>query len=91
MEEENKKRTTYTESQKKAINKYRTNNKEKINKQRKKYYQERKEKDDGFMEYKRIKAREYYQRKKGIKPDIVVEEEKKPMKTYKELKEEQKA
>lgn len=64
--EENKK-TKYTEAQKKAILKYRINNKDKINAQRKAYYEKRKNSDPTFLEYKRNKAREYYQRKKDIK------------------------
>ena len=64
--EDQKKKTSYTESQKKAILKYRENNRDKINNQRKKYYEERKKNDNEFMEYKRVKAREYYQRKKNI-------------------------
>ena len=54
----------YTEAQKRATQKYRSNNKDKVNEQRKKYYQQRKENDPEFLEYKRAKAREYYQRKK---------------------------
>lgn len=57
--------SSYTEAQKRATKKYRQNNKEKVNEQRKKYYQERKEKDPSFLEYKRTKAKEYYQRKKA--------------------------
>lgn len=59
--------TTYSESQKRAIKKYRENNKEKLNEQRKKYYQERKAKDPNFLEYKRNKAKEYYAKKKALK------------------------
>lgn len=55
---------TYSDAQKKATAKYRQNNKEKVNEQRKKYYQARKDKDPHFLEYKRTKAKEYYQRKK---------------------------
>lgn len=71
MTEENKenqevKYSSYTEAQKKATKKYRENNKEKVNEQRKKYYQNRKEKDPHFLEYKRTKAREYYQKKKEV-------------------------
>ena len=62
--EEVQKKTTYSEAQKKATAKYRQNNKEKVNEQRKKYYQARKDKDPQFLEYKRTKAKEYYQRKK---------------------------
>lgn len=56
--------SSYTPAQKRATQKYRSNNKDKVNEQRKKYYQERKTKDENFLEYKRQKAREYYQRKK---------------------------
>jgi len=56
--------SSYTPAQKRATQKYRSNNKDKVNEQRKKYYQERKAKDENFLEYKRQKAREYYQRKK---------------------------
>jgi len=66
----------YTEAQKKATLKYRENNKEKINAQRKKYYQERKEKDPAFIEYKRQKAKEYYAKKKALKE----QEKKEPVK-----------
>jgi len=44
--------------------KYRIANREKINAQRKVYYQTRKESDPKFLEYKRIKSKEYYERKK---------------------------
>lgn len=56
----------YTDAQKRATQKYRENNKDKINAQRKKYYQERKEKDPSFLEYKRQKAKEYYAKKKFL-------------------------
>ena len=59
--------SSYTPAQKRATQKYRQNNKEKVNEQRKKYYQARKEKDPDFLEYKRIKAKEYYQKKKNNK------------------------
>ena len=59
--------SSYTPAQKRATQKYRQNNKEKVNEQRKKYYLSRKEKDPQFLEYKRIKAKEYYQRKKASK------------------------
>jgi hypothetical protein len=57
--------SSYTEAQKKATKKYRTDNKEKVNEQRKKYYQTRKEKDPDFLTYKRDKAKEYYSKKKS--------------------------
>lgn len=60
-------KSSYTEAQKRATKKYRESNKEKVNEQRKKYYLNRKEKDPKFLEYKRIKAKEYYQKKKGLK------------------------
>ena len=70
--------SSYTPAQKRATQKYRQNNKEKVNEQRKKYYKARKEKDPEFLEYKRNKAKEYYQRKKTeneIKNDVVITEE----------------
>lgn len=85
MSEETKteiKYSSYTPAQKKASQLYRQNNKEKINAQRKRYYQKRKETDPNFLEYKRIKAREYYEKKKldkvvktEAKPDVKPEEE----------------
>ena len=51
--------------------KYRIANREKINEQRKKYYQARKEADPKFLEYKRMKSKEYYERKKMKKADVV--------------------
>jgi hypothetical protein len=56
--------STYTDAQRRATQKYRTENKEKVNEQRKKYYQARKESDPNFLEYKKQRAREYYLRKK---------------------------
>jgi hypothetical protein len=61
-----------------ANQKYRIANREKINEQRKKYYQVRKEADPKFLEYKRMKSKEYYDRKKEkkagqITPDKPVE------------------
>ena len=56
--------SSYTQAQKKATQKYREKNKDKVNEQRKKYYQERKDKDPEFLTYKRMKAREYYRRRK---------------------------
>jgi len=85
--------SSYTPAQKKASQLYRQNNKEKINAQRKRYYQKRKENDPTFLEYKRIKAREYYEKKKldkvvkpeavpevkeEVKPEVVIKEEEKP-------------
>jgi hypothetical protein len=78
MSEETKtevKYSSYTPAQKKASQQYRLNNKDKINIQRKKYYQNRKLNDPTFLEYKRIKAREYYEKKKL---DKVVKTEPKP-------------
>jgi hypothetical protein len=60
--------SSYTDAQKRATQKYRSNNKDKINEQRKKYYNERKETDPEFLEYKRIKSKEYYTRKKSLLP-----------------------
>jgi len=54
--------------------KYRIANREKINEQRKKYYQTRKEADPKFLEYKRIKSKEYYERKKAKKVEIITPE-----------------
>ena len=59
--------SSYTDSQKRATQKYRENNKDKVNEQRKKYYLSRKEKDPNFLEYKRSKAKEYYLKKKLLK------------------------
>jgi hypothetical protein len=59
--------SSYTESQKKATLKYREKNRDKVNEQRKIYYKQRKENDPQFLEYKRAKSREYYQRKKHEK------------------------
>jgi len=71
--------SSYTPAQKKASQLYRQNNKEKINIQRKRYYQKRKESDPTFLEYKRVKAREYYEKKKldkVVKPEVIPEETK---------------
>jgi hypothetical protein len=69
--------SSYTPAQKKASQAYRLKNKEKINEQRKKYYLTRKESDPKFLEYKRTKAKEYYEKKKldkvvksDISPDV---------------------
>lgn len=56
--------SSYTPAQKRATQKYRNDNKDKVNEQRKKYYQTRKESDPGFLEYKRAKAKEYYNKAK---------------------------
>jgi hypothetical protein len=80
--------SSYTPAQKKASQLYRQNNKEKINAQRKRYYQKRKENDPNFLEYKRIKAREYYEKKKldkvvkaeakpEVKEEVIIKEEEK--------------
>lgn len=71
--------SSYTPAQKRATMKYRTNNKDKVNEQRKKYYIERKEKDPAFLEYKRMKAKEYYAKKKAACPDVKPDEELKPI------------
>jgi hypothetical protein len=71
--------SSYTPAQKKASQLYRQNNKEKINEQRKKYYQTKKANDPTFLEYKRIKAKEYYEKKKldkVVKSEPVIEESK---------------
>ena len=65
--------SSYTESQKKATLKYREKNKDKVNEQRKIYYQQRKETDPEFLNYKRAKSREYYQRKKEAKNNLNLE------------------
>jgi len=64
---ESVKYSSYTPAQKKASQLYRLKNKDKINAQRKRYYQKRKENDPTFLEYKRVKAREYYEKKKLYK------------------------
>lgn len=63
--------SSYTEAQKRATQKYRANNKDKVNEQRKKYYQHRKDSDPNFLEYKRAKAREYYQKKKQAGQELI--------------------
>ena len=65
--------SSYTEAQKRATQKYRITNKDKVNERRKLYYQQRKTKDPEFLEYKRQKAREYYQRQKAIKTEPIIE------------------
>lgn len=69
--------SSYTPAQKRATQKYRQNNKEKVNEQRKKYYEQRKQNDPSFLEYKRTKAKEYYQRNKAKKQieELYVEQE----------------
>lgn len=74
---ESVKYSSYTTAQKKASQLYRQKNKEKINEQRKKYYQNKKLNDPQFLEYKRIKAREYYKKKKldkVVKPEATPED-----------------
>jgi hypothetical protein len=64
--------SSYTPAQKRASQLYRQKNKDKINEQRKKYYQNKKSSDPTFLEYKRMKAKEYYEKKKldkVVKPD----------------------
>lgn len=66
--------SSYTDAQRKATQKYRNNNRDKVNEQRKKYYRIRKEHDPSFLEYKRTKAKEYYNKKKaslGSKIDFI--------------------
>jgi len=72
MSEEQVKYSSYTPAQKKASQVYRMKNKDKINEQRKKYYQARKEADPAFLEYKRKKAKEYYEKKKIEKATGIV-------------------
>jgi hypothetical protein len=73
MSEETIKYSSYTPAQKKASQVYRLKNKDKINEQRKKYYQARKEADPAFLEYKRTKAKEYYDKKKLLKAGSVTD------------------
>jgi hypothetical protein len=54
-----------TPAQRNANKKYRENNKERVNEQRRVYYQKKKEQDPTFLEIKRSKAREYYNKKKS--------------------------
>jgi hypothetical protein len=78
--------SSYTESQKKATLKYREKNRDKVNEQRKIYYKQRKENDPQFLEYKRAKSREYYQRKKQEKEiDVSIDEPKEEEKVEIEL------
>ena len=72
------KKSTYTEAQKKATKKYRENNKDKVKEQRKTYYQRRKDRDPGFLEYKRLNARKYYNRKKNKIMVVFIEQETEP-------------
>jgi len=66
--------SSYTPAQKRATQKYRSENRDKVNEQRKRYYQNRKESDPAFIEYKRSKAKEYYQKAKALKqPHAIVE------------------
>ena len=61
-----------------STKKYRETHKDLVNAQRRKYYSERKVRDPSFIEYKRQKAKEYYNRKKesklmskeDVKPDV---------------------
>jgi hypothetical protein len=77
--------SSYTESQKKATLKYREKNRDKVNEQRKLYYKQRKENDPQFLEYKRTKSREYYQRKKSEKEvDVRIDEPKEEEKVIEE-------
>jgi hypothetical protein len=77
--------SSYTESQKKATLKYREKNRDKVNEQRKLYYKQRKENDPQFLEYKRAKSREYYQRKKSVKEvDVTIDEPKEEEKVIEE-------
>lgn len=61
--------SSYTESQKRAIKKYRENNKEKINQLHKKYYDKQKSNPD-FLQKKRDQAKKYYLKKKEQKNNI---------------------
>lgn len=66
MEEEKKKKSTYSEAQKRAIKKYMDNNREKINAQRREYYKTKKDNDPNYVKYKRDKAKEFYNKKKLV-------------------------
>ena len=68
--QEEPKKPKYSDAQKRATHKYRTKNKDKINQQRKVYYEARKAKDPTFLEYKRLKAKEYYNRRKELTKQI---------------------
>jgi hypothetical protein len=82
--------SSYTESQKKATLKYREKNRDKVNEQRKIYYKQRKENDPQFLEYKRAKSREYYQRKKAEKEvNVTIDEPKEEDKEEDKVIEEQ--
>ena len=77
-EETTTKYSSYTPAQKKASQLYRQKNKEKINEQRKKYYQTRKASDPSFLEYKRKKAKEYYEKNKldkVVKTEVITDVE----------------
>ena len=82
--------SSYTEAQKRATKKYREQNKEKVNAQRKKYYDDRKEKDPNFLEYKRQKAKEYYNMKKNLKEEVeMLDTKEEPEEIIEEKKEEE--
>lgn len=66
--------SSYTPAQKRATQKYRSENRDKVNEQRKRYYQNRKESDPAFIEYKRSKAKEYYQKAKELKQQSAIVE-----------------
>lgn len=55
--------SSYTESQKRAIQKYRQNNKEKVNELHRKYYNQQKDNPE-FIQRKREQAKKYYYKKK---------------------------
>lgn len=67
--------SSYTQAQKKATTKYRETHKDQVNEQRKKYYEARKAIDPAFLEYKRVKAREYYLKKKELKKELTLVKE----------------
>jgi len=62
--------SSYTESQKKAITKYRLNHKEKIQELSKKYYENKKNSDPLFLEKKREQSKQYYQKRKLLNQNI---------------------
>lgn len=63
--------SSYTPAQARAIKKYRQNNKEKINELQKKYYNARKD-DEDFLQMKRDKAKEYYNKRKNNIKNILI-------------------
>jgi hypothetical protein len=56
--------SSYTDAQKQAIQKYRTEHRDKVNELARKQYQARKQ-DTEFMQKRREYCKQYYQRKRG--------------------------